>query len=95
MFTDNKCVNANCQEEDTEYHLFYSNCFIDEKSVVKPHVDYNNIFSSNVSQQKIVKDIIIEQYQRRLNLISSSGRSNWSGLSPQDQRMKCLLVTIY
>ena len=26
MFSDDKCVNINCEERDTEYHLFYVDC---------------------------------------------------------------------
>ena len=26
VFSDDKCVNNNCEERDTEYHLFYVDC---------------------------------------------------------------------
>ena len=75
MFYDDKCVNMNCQEKDTQFHLFYSDCFKEGFSIVKNRIDYNDIFSNCVSQQKIVKDIMIDRYQRRLSILSPKGRS--------------------
>ena len=75
MFSDNKCVNINCIQKDTEFHLFYSDCFKKGNSIVQVDTEYSDIFSNNVVKQKIVKDIIIDRYQIRYDILSSMGRS--------------------
>ena len=75
MFLNDKCVNIACEERDTEFHLFYSNCFKNENAIIQTNLEFNDIFSNNVSKQKIIKDIIIENYKRRLNILSSMIRS--------------------
>ena len=75
MFSDDKCVNIICEERDTEYHLFYAYCFDEGNEIIETNIEYNQIYSDNVKQQKTIKDIIIARYQRRLKIISSEGRS--------------------
>ena len=75
MFSNPKCVNIKCEERDTEFHLFYSNCFKQENTIIQINLEFNDIFSNNVKNQKIVKDIIIEKYKRRLVVLSSIGGS--------------------
>ena len=75
MFTDNKCVNINCNEKDTEYHLFYADCFKTKNIIVQNGTEFNQIFSNDVPTQKTIKDIIMDRYQSRLKVLSSCGRS--------------------
>ena len=75
MYFDDKCVNVNCQEKDTEFHLFYSDCFNEGNPIMQQNIEFNQIFSNNVFEQKVIKDILIERYQKRLKTLSSSGRS--------------------
>ena len=76
MFSDVKCVNTTCEERDTEYHLFYSDCFTKRNELIETNIEFNQIYSDNVKQQKIIKDMIIDRYQRRLKVLSSQGRSS-------------------
>ena len=77
VFSDDKCVNINCEERDTEYHLFYSDCFNEGNEIIQTNIEYNQIYSDNINQQKTIKDIIIARYQRRLRILSSDdGRSS-------------------
>ena len=64
MYSNDKCVSVKCEERDTEFHLFYSNCFKIENTLIQMDLEFNDIFSNNVVKQKIVKDIIIEKYKR-------------------------------
>ena len=75
MFSDDQCVNTNCEERDTEFHLFYSECFNNGNTIVQSDLEFDDIYSNNVQKQKIIKDIIVDKYQRRLNIVSSIGRS--------------------
>ena len=75
MFDNDKCVNSSCQEKDNEFHLFYSKCFSEENTLVRSGIEYENIFSNNVRQQKVVKDILMTRYEKRLKILSSHGRS--------------------
>ena len=75
MFSDSKCVNINCDQKDTEFHLFYSDCFIRDNPIIQNNIEYNQIFSNNVPKQKLIKDIIMDRYKSRLNILSSAGRS--------------------
>ena len=92
MFSDNKCVNINCDQKDTQFHLFYSDCFKSENKIIEKNLEYNQIFSNDVTRQKIIKEIIMQRYQIRSNILSSMGRSRWSGDNLQDQRMKFTLL---
>ena len=76
MFSDDRCVNETCSEKDTEFHLFYSNCFSEKNQIVQPNTEYNDIYSSDVSKQKTIKDIIMSRYEKRMKFLSSQGRSN-------------------
>ena len=71
MFSDDKCVKKPCNERDTEFHLFNSDCFKKENTIVQINLDYNQIFSNDVSKQKLIKDIIIDRYKTRSNILSS------------------------
>ena len=71
MFSDDKCVKKLCNERDTEFHLFYSDCFKKENTIVQINLEYNQFFSNDVPKQKLIKDIIIERYKTRSNMLSS------------------------
>ena len=75
MFSDDQFVNTNCEKRDTEFHMFYSECFNNGNTIVQSDLEFDDIYSNNVQKQKIIKDIIVDKYQRRLKIISSMERS--------------------
>ena len=76
MFRNISCPREGCIENDTQYHLFYSNCFQKHsQNVIPSDIKYEDIFSNDVNKQLIVKQIFYQKYNDRDKYLSSIGRS--------------------
>ena len=76
MFRNISCPREGCIENDTQYHLFYSNCFQKHsQNVIPSEIKYEDIFSNDVNKQLIVEQIFYQKYNDRDKYLSSIGRS--------------------
>ena len=76
MFKDISSPREGCFENDTQYHLFYSNCFqSNTQNVTLCDIKYEDIFSNDVKKQFTVKHIFYPNYNDRDKYSSSIGRS--------------------
>ena len=73
-FENNFCLFPYCTNEDSQYHIFSSNCFISDSinEITDTSVKYSDIFSDNIQSQVNVVNIMFSRLERRKKYITLS-----------------------
>ena len=71
-FNDKKCVAINCDNEDTQLHLYHCEHLESENTTIGLNLPYDSIFEGSVEQQVGVMHIMMKRFERRNQLMSSN-----------------------
>ena len=78
-YTDKKCPVPSCNEEETQRHIYYSNCINTSSVALNKSVEYDEVFKENVASQVFIANMIYENIEKRKELIPSSATTGGPG----------------
>ena len=79
QFTDRDCVIPECSGQDSQRGLFYCNYLEPINTLTETAVEYDDIFSNEISKQKLAMKIIYQKYTSRNKYLASTSNMRTPG----------------
>ena len=79
QFSDRNCVIPECAGQDSQRGLFHCNYLEPMNIILETGIEYEDIFSNNVSKQRCVMKVLYQKYESRLKYLASLTKKGTPG----------------
>ena len=79
QYNDRDCVIHQCSGQDSQRGLFYCDYLEPIKIITESSVEYDDIFSNDISKQSLAMKITYQKYMSRMKYLASSSEMRTPG----------------